>query len=240
MNSSLKIFIDFDGTITTKDVGEFIFNKFGNPEVVASTIELLFSQSISARECWNRLFSSIHSVNIDEFNSSIDSISVDPYLLDFVNLCNSSNIDFYVISDGFDYYINRILKREGLQNIKIFANKLVVTEKGNLIPSYPYYDQSFTNSANCKRNHIINLSSDEDYTIFIGDGNSDMHTAVYCDFIFAKNDLIKYCQKQSITYFPYKDFSDVIVKLESLLQKKRLKKRHQAVLKRKELYMLEP
>ena len=46
-------------------------------------------------------------------------------------------------------------------------------------------------SANCKKNHIINHSSDDDITIYIGDGNSDKDAAQYCDFIFAKNDLLK-------------------------------------------------
>jgi hypothetical protein len=39
-----------------------------------------------------------------------------------------------------------------------------------------------------------------------------------------------------ITYFPYNDFDDVAKKLNELGGKKRLKKRHQALLKRKEVY----
>ncbi|MDP4117270.1 MAG: MtnX-like HAD-IB family phosphatase [Bacteroidota bacterium] len=240
INGTLKIFMDFDGTITTTDVGDAIFTHFGNPDIVKPAVELLLTDKISARECWRRLFNSVDKIDVNELNSFIDSIPVDPYLADLVHYFNENNIEFYVLSDGFDYYIDRIFIREGLSDIKYFSNKMSITKDSKLVPSFPYYDHSFINSANCKRNHIINLSSDEDYTILIGDGNSDKHTAVYCDFIFAKNDLIKFCQKESITYCPYKHFDDIIEKIDLLKKKKRLKKRHQAELKRKEIYMMEP
>ncbi len=31
--SKLKVFVDFDGTITTEDVGDSIFRKFGEPKI---------------------------------------------------------------------------------------------------------------------------------------------------------------------------------------------------------------
>ena len=35
----LKVFVDFDGTITLEDVGEAIFRKFGDDEKVNQIIE---------------------------------------------------------------------------------------------------------------------------------------------------------------------------------------------------------
>jgi 2-hydroxy-3-keto-5-methylthiopentenyl-1-phosphate phosphatase len=94
-------------------------------------------------------------------------------------------------------------------------------------------------SANCKRNHIINNSGEDDFTVYIGDGNSDKYSTQFCDFIFAKDDLLKHCERERITYFPFKKFEDVITKLESFKTKKRIKKRHQAELKRREIYLQE-
>ncbi|NNG25993.1 MAG: 2-hydroxy-3-keto-5-methylthiopentenyl-1-phosphate phosphatase, partial [Ignavibacteriaceae bacterium] len=87
--------------------------------------------------------------------------------------------------------------------------------------------------------HIINHSGDDDFTVFIGDGNSDKDTIQYCDFIFAKDGLLKFCEKERITYFPFKNFNDVIKRLNQLKSKKRLKKRHRAELKRREAYTIE-
>jgi len=108
-----------------------------------------------------------------------------------------------------------------------------------LIPSFPYYDVACSSSANCKRNHIINNSGDDEYTVYIGDGNSDKYTIDFCDFIFAKDDLLKYCERNRISYFPFNNFLDVKNKLEQLQSKKNLKKRHRAELKRKETYKAE-
>jgi 2-hydroxy-3-keto-5-methylthiopentenyl-1-phosphate phosphatase len=61
----------------------------------------------------------------------------------------------------------------------------------------------------------------------------------YCDFVFAKNDLLRYCEIERITFFPFKDFNDVIKKLGELEKKKRLKKTHRAQLKRQQAYINE-
>ncbi|MEJ2615095.1 MAG: HAD-IB family phosphatase [Ignavibacteriaceae bacterium] len=212
-NRVFKAFVDFDGTITKKDVGDAIFLNFCDEKIVDDIIEKLLSDKIS--------------------------IEIDPAFHEFVNFCESNKIDIYVLSDGFDYYINRIFEREGLQNLKYYSNELEITKDNHLIPHFPYFDIDCQTSANCKRNHIINHSGDDEYTIFIGDGNSDKYTSQFCDFIFAKDDLLKFCEKERITYFPFNDFNDVIKRMEVLIKRKRLKKRHQALLKRREVYIAE-
>jgi 2-hydroxy-3-keto-5-methylthiopentenyl-1-phosphate phosphatase len=73
--------------------------------------------------------------------------------------------------------------------------------------------------------------------VYIGDGHSDQCPAQYVDFIFAKDDLLRFCEMERITFFPYHNFNDVKIRLQSLLQKKRLKKRHQSLMKRRAVYM---
>jgi len=48
---------------------------------------------------------------------------------------------------------------------------------------------------------------------------------------------LKFCEINRISFFPFDSFSDVINRIESLGNKKRLKKRHQAELKRREVYL---
>ena len=237
--NKLKIFVDFDGTISFLDVGEAIFHEFGNQDKVNKIIKKLLADEISAKQCWISLCESIKKINTNSLNYFIDQLEIDPAFHDFIDFCNKNNIDFFVLSDGFDYYIERIFQRENFHKVKVYSNKLIISSENKLIPSFPFLDENCTSSANCKKNHIIANSSDDDYTIYIGDGNSDKYTVEYCDFIFAKDGLLKYCETNGITYFPFNDFKDVIVKLQNMLSKKRLKKRYQAELKRKEAYMQE-
>jgi 2-hydroxy-3-keto-5-methylthiopentenyl-1-phosphate phosphatase len=235
----VKIFIDFDGTITREDVGESIFRKFGDKIKVKKIIDDLLSDKISAKESWIELCHSVDKIDIGLLNDFILKIDVDSGFHNMLKFCDERNIQIIVLSDGFDYYIDMILKRESLYNLKYYSNHLVISSQNELIPEFPYEDSNCRHSANCKKNHIINHSSDEDFTIYIGDGNSDKDTALYCDVIFAKKSLLKYCEKERVTFFPYNTFDDVVNKLSVIMTKKKLKKRFQAELKRREAYIAE-
>jgi len=230
--------MDFDGTVTQQDVGEEVFRKFAKEEKVNIIIDDLLNDRISSRECWIKLCNAVPSVNENEFDDFIVSIPLDHSFVKFKDYCKIENIELYILSDGFDYYIDKIFEKNRINDLTVYSNHLEIVD-GKLIPSFPYYDEASFSSANCKRNHIINHSSEEDFTVFIGDGNSDKDSIEYCDFIFAKDDLLKFCEKERITYFPYKNFDDVIKKLDGLKGKKRLKKRLRAQLKRQQAYTTE-
>lgn len=235
----LKVFVDFDGTITLKDVGEAVFKKFGDEKEVNRIIDDLLNNRLSSKQCWDELCKSAGSINKNDFNNFIDRMDVDPTFKLFTEFCIANDIELVVLSDGFDYYIERLLNNAGLDGIKYYSNKLCVDESGILIADYPYFDVDSPTSANCKRNHIINHSSEEDYTIYIGDGNSDKEAVQYCDFIFAKDGLARFCSMERISFFPFKNFIDVQNKIIELMNKKNLRKRHQAQLKRKSAYLAE-
>lgn len=239
INGRFKIFLDFDGTITQNDVGEEIFRKFLDKDVVNKIVENLLSDKISSREFWEKLCEAAPAIEKEDLDNFILSQEVEPTLHRFIEFCGEHDLELFILSDGFDYYINKILTRENLNHLKVYSNKLILDNKGKLLPYFPYYNSDCKSTANCKRNHIIDNSGEEDYTVFIGDGNSDKDPIQYVDFIFAKKDLLKYCEINRITYFPFKDFDEVIERLVELGSKKRLKKRHQAELKRREVFMIE-
>lgn len=238
-NREIKIFVDFDGTITSKDVGDSIFSKFGDPYKVNRVIEDLLNDKISSRECWDLLCASTPLLDKNELDNFIDNIKIDQTFHYLFSFCKEKSIEIIVLSDGFDYYIDRIFNRENLYDLKYYANNLILDERGQLIPAYPFYNPEFPTSANCKRDHILDHSSDDDYTFYIGDGNSDKESAQYCDYIFAKDGLLKYCEKERISFSPFRDFTDVVKKIDFLIMKKKLRKSHQAELKRRAAYMIE-
>ncbi len=236
-NKVFKIFVDFDGTISQSDIGEEMFLKFGNPKKAYQIIDLWMAGDISSVETWIRLCETVENLNLDEYNEFIDSFEIDPNFKDFKDFCDKNSFDIYILSDGLDHYINRVLNKYNLKEIPVYSNELTFGKDNKLIPMFPYKDEECKQCANCKRNHIINNSSDEDFTIYIGDGYSDTCPAQYCDFIFAKDSLLKFCEKNRISYYPFRNFDEIIVRINDLYNKKRLKKRHQAYLKRKEVYI---
>ncbi len=235
-NRTYKVFIDFDCTITRKDVGEHMFLRFGDAQEAQNIIKRWINKEIPSTESWVLLCATIKNFDESMFKEFMNQIEIDPDLIEFIEYCERNKIDTYVLSDGLDYYINYILKKFGLERLTVYSNKLTFDENNNLIPIFPYTDEECKVCANCKRNHIINNSSDDDYSIYIGDGYSDTCPAQYVDYIFAKNSLLKFCEKERISYFPFTTFNDVTMRLEQMRNKKRLRKRQQAFLKRKAIY----
>ena len=236
MEKVFKIFVDFDGTIAKEDLGDRIFQEFGDPEIIMHYQQALIDNKITAFQNWNTLFAAVKGWDYEKLKKYVDAFEIDETFKDFLNYCKTNEFKVFVLSDGFDLYIKRVLAREGINTIKVITN--IWEEAGSEAKlTFPYMDEECKDCANCKRNHIINNSGDEEYTVYIGDGTSDRCPAQYCDFIFAKKILLKFCEKERISYSPYNTFADVITKLDVLRSKKNLKKRHQAVLKRKECYM---
>lgn len=234
---NFKVFVDFDGTISLTDIGEELFVKFGNAEAAYEIIGRWLRGEIGSIQSWRELCDSLGGFDIDGFNNFVDSLPIDPGFHDFIKYCTINKIDVFVVSDGLDFYIKRFLEREKLEGLKVYSNRAIFTSENKIMPDFPHRDEECDTCANCKRNHVINNSHDDDFTIYIGDGNSDTCPAQYCDFIFAKNSLLKFCEKNRISFFPYKNFHDVVARMEQLGEKKRLRKRHQAELKRREVYM---
>ena len=152
---TLKVFVDFDGTITLEDVGEAIFRKFGCTEKTSKIIDDLLCDKISSRQCWDELCNSVEYANRKELEDFIDSLDVDPTFVPFVKFCGDNEIELIVLSDGFDFYIKRLFSKADLVGLKYYSNKLYVTENGKLYAEYPHYDSDSPSSANCKKNHIM-------------------------------------------------------------------------------------
>ncbi len=234
--TTFKIYIDFDGTITVKDIGEHMFLEFGDPEKCRQIINKWLDGSYNSKTVWIKLCETIENFDEEKFDGFLTTMDIDPYFNKFIEFTKQKKYDVTILSDGLDYYIKKVSKREKFDDLKLFCNKLTFDKSGKLIPEFPYSDEHCTHSANCKRNHIINTSADDDITIYIGDGWSDTNAAEHCDYIFAKRSLLKYCEQNGLPYFPFKSFYDVHKIIDQLSKKKKVKKRHRAMLKRQEAY----
>ncbi|MGB9665032.1 MAG: MtnX-like HAD-IB family phosphatase [Ignavibacteria bacterium] len=235
----IKIFCDFDGTIAIEDIGNLFYRQFGDSQICDEVVQKWRDGKISSIECLSIECKTIKNLSLQKAYEFIDQQKIDETFIDFANFCKEKNLDLIILSDGLDIYIDRILKKYNL-NIKFYSNSIRINADGTGQMIFPYTDSICLKCANCKRNHIINNSSDDDITIYIGDGHSDRCPIEYVDYIFAKDQLLKHCELNRISYFPFDNFISVKNALEKLISKKRIKKRNTAILKRRELYLLEP
>lgn len=244
----VKIFIDFDGTITRRDVGDAMFELFGGKSSTEAVQQYL-QEKISAVECFRRECEACGEVDKPALDKFLDLQEIDSTFPEFIAFCNGQGFECRIVSDGMDYYIERILNHNRLGNIPFFSNRLDLhsvdgSSKVRFAPSFPFTDEVCDRCACCKRNHLLSLSADEDIIVYVGEGYSDRCPARHADVVFAKDDLQEYCRKENVSYHEYRSFSDVKQRLQQLLDKSGtrvnrigLRKRRQAEHVRREVYM---
>jgi 2,3-diketo-5-methylthio-1-phosphopentane phosphatase len=239
---ALKVFVDFDGTITRQDVGNAFFRAFGGP-ICNTIVQEYRDEKISAQECFRREVATIGTLDKQDAIAFLKNQPIDESFKQLVAFCASQDIEIRIVSDGLDFYIGEILEAHGVDDVPYFANALGLHSLGSdtceLAISFLHSDAECTRCACCKRNIMLTHAGDDDIIVFIGEGYSDRCPAQYADIVFAKDELQSYCQQENISYFLYSSFADVVDRLKQLLARKSIPKRRRAELKRRELFIRE-
>src|SRR5437016_10840093 len=104
MQSSIRVFVDFDGTIAVEDVTDVILDRFADPSWRDIEAEWL-SGRIGSRECMARQVDLIRA-RPSAIDALVREIKVDPHFAEFVALCHRHGIAVMVVSDGLDRAAN--------------------------------------------------------------------------------------------------------------------------------------
>lgn len=224
-----QIFVDFDGTISINDLTDEIFKQNGKFELY---LNKFLNQEITIFEYWEH-FVQILPNDLDSYlQEFLKKQQIDSYFQALLDYCFQKDYPISVVTDNFDYIVEFVWDYYKLPKIPIFSNKLVYDNGWKAI--FPFANENCgRHSAVCKRNIIINHSTDDDIVVYIGDGFSDFLAAEVSDIIFAKGQLAKYCAENRIPHHNWKTFFDVKRILESYAQQENARKRHQASLHRK-------
>lgn len=192
-----QFFCDFDGTITKEDTLNKFLRVYAS-EYWLEVEDMWIRGDIGSKECIERqmqLFPLMSEKILDDF---IDTIEIDKTFPDFLNYLKSEQIDFYIVSDGFDYFIKKILKKNNIENVKIFSNKLSL-ENGKFKTDFPHHNLSCKpKSGVCKCNMIKNNRIVTKRVLYAGDGMSDYCAADKVDILFAKGTLLEYGKNTKI------------------------------------------
>jgi len=237
----VRVFCDFDGTMTVEDVGNRLFHTYsgGASEKI---VEEYRAGRINARECLSRECESLGTISPETVRKFASQFPLDPYAKEFVEFCRTRGIPLTVLSDGLDLYVSVILNDAGLGDLPWLANhgSFVGTESGTvLVPSFPYRDEHCDLCGNCKRNHMVTNSGDDDVVVYVGDGISDRCPVRYADIVFAKRDLIKYCQEQNVSYYEFRHLGDVRERLDQIMSRGKIRRRREAVMARRDVFIAE-
>jgi 2,3-diketo-5-methylthio-1-phosphopentane phosphatase len=213
------MFIDFEGTITSGDVGYEMFSKFTNG-LNESTVDLYRNGKINSFEClereceiWNQ--APPDQKAIFEFLANRQLRAGFP---EFVSFLGEQGITPVILSEGFDFYIDHILKVRGLGDIERISNRARIDD-GVISPEFPYYGQGCGQCSNCKGYHIRKSTLPGDISVFIGDGHSDVHASECADLLFARSFLKYHLAENGRFFYNFEDFHDIRMIFDEIMER---------------------
>lgn len=201
------ILCDFDGTISRIDVSDTIFTEWLG-QTWADIDQEWHDGRISMVELYERCWSLL-SASEAELHRFVDQVDIDPYFENFVGECHEREISIYLVSDGFDFYIERIMGRYGLSMLDFYSNRLSFIDGGPVL-NFDNQHPDCIQCANCKKFVMDEKRKDAGYVIYIGNGLSDRCAAEHADLVFAKDSLLEHCKAKGVSHVAYQDFGEII------------------------------
>ena len=205
--SRCNVFFDFDNTLTSFDVLDDIIARFSVDKDWVIFENAWQKGEIGSREC---LKGQLRSVRVTKKNISryLDKIRPDEGLHGLLGFLRGKGIEPVILSDSFSFFIERILRNNGVRGVKVYSNRLRFS-KDKIVPVFPYTDRSCSHCANCKKMHIFKSGGRGKTNIYIGDGLSDICPAEHSDLVFAKGRLLEHFIKTKRDCIPFEDLDNI-------------------------------
>lgn len=216
------VFVDFDGTITQRDTTDAILEAFADPRW--RDIEAAWtSGAIGSRDCLLRQMALVDASR-EELDALLDRIAIDDGFVPLLETCAARGVALHIVSDSFDYCIDRILRRPSLELSSHLTEVQIVSS--HLEPHSRRWRVGFGSvgspcdhgCATCKPAVMARLNPGRRPLVYVGDGYSDRHAAPAADLLFAKRALAAYCDGHAIPYVPYEDLATVARELADVFQ----------------------
>lgn len=209
--NSVKIYVDFDGTISKNDIINFLLEKYAD-SIWLKLDKKYIEGKISSSECLTKQIALLKRVPDKKILKSAKMIGIDKTFKNFCYFCENKNIDIEIVSEGLDIYIDYLLKINEIKVRKVNSN----IYKGRGKVEFPYNKKLCNrNCSNCKKFHLDKKS----FNIYIGDGHSDKCAAMNANMVFAKNNLAEFLDKEGKEYCPFNSFADIVIILSKFLSK---------------------
>ncbi len=204
-----SIYLDFDGTITKNDTVNSFFKTFADIEWLKVEQDWIDGK-IDSKTCMQMQLKLIKNLTKEKLYHYLDSIEIQDGFIEFCLEAKKHNLKLTILSDGFDFFIDYILRKENLENISFYSNKLTVFDQNEFLSfelNFPNADIKCDFSlGTCK---CAKIQKDEKF-IYAGDGLSDRCIASKSNLLFAKNSLKNHCLKNKINFIEFNNFFDIL------------------------------
>ena len=138
----------------------------------------------------------------------IDQRAVDPAFPALARGLQRAGAEVRIASDGFGFYISRMLAAAGLADLPVDSNSLDVRH-GAIVLEFPQESAGCGHCGMCKALPVRRAKAQGRRAVYIGDGYSDRCAAPEADVVFAKDSLAAHCRASGIPYHAFASLADV-------------------------------
>jgi 2,3-diketo-5-methylthio-1-phosphopentane phosphatase len=179
----LVLVLDFDGTVTDKDIGDEVCDRFAPPawkEIDAAWVRNEMSLPDAQRKMWamcraERAEAVAYAREIGKRRPGLHE------LLDEVHRLGGES---WLASGGFDFYVEGILDVEAARFARRYYNATKF-EQGRIEVSFPHEAMACGKCGVCKGLVCDAARAIAERVVFVGDGSSDRCAVGRCDQMFA-------------------------------------------------------
>ncbi len=213
----LAVFCDFDGTFSVQDVGSSLaarhaaerrpiqWARYERGEITAWQYNMEILDGLV-----------LPLAVLEEF---LQGVELDPGAAELLDWCAARGVPFRVLSDGFDYNLNRLQQIHGVR-FAYDANQLRY-ERGSWRIRAGHPDPSCgCGTGTCKRGRIESFRRRHPCATLVHVGNgrvSDLCGALAADVAFAKGTLAQALAARKLPFEPFETLQDVIPVLGRIL-----------------------
>jgi len=191
----LRLFVDWDGTVTVRDSLVQVIHEFGDPALLRELeprvgVDLTLHEEIALE--FAAITAPLHAV----VDWVLANVEVRPGLRQLAELRP------VVISASFHELIEPVLAREGVE-LEILANRVDARPGGWVVR---FRDETACTMCGepCKRASVAGAPY-----VYAGDGYSDRCAALAADRVFARDGLARYLEGLGVRFEAFDDLDDV-------------------------------
>ena len=209
-NKPLAVLVDFDGTITTVDIGDQVVIKFAEPGWGNALLKFK-SGEIDVRELWSYEIGLLRkNRELEAVTYCVNSAEIRQGFGEFVEYCYAREIKIEVVSSGMNFYVDSILEANGFAELPRARPIVQYDRRGRGVMVMPDGIRDCSMTALCKCDRIWKLRREGHRVIFIGDGVSDQCAVSQADIVIATGSLLDICIDQNIAHIPFESFDEVL------------------------------
>ena len=206
---------DFDGTITEEDVSFLLLDTFADGNW-RQLLEEYKEDKISVGVFNTKAFAMIKAdkQSLLDFVFMSGKVKIRPGFHELLSYCSEKGLNFVIVSNGLDFYIEAILRDMDINDIEVIAAQSRFSPEGVEV-AYTGPDGSRLQDG-FKEAHTRQFLRQGYRIVYVGNGVSDIYPARRAHHIFATGDLLECCQETNLVCTPFADLNDVVKGLELL------------------------